>query len=291
MCLRVPALSWLRDYKTLHNDIVAGLTVGIVLVPQSMAYAALAELPPVYGLYTSLAPLPIYAIFGTSRHLSVGPFALTSLLIADCVSVVVPPDVGPDPGPRYVAAVLVLTLIVGIIHLLMAALRLDRLISFCSDSALEGFNSAAAILIAASQIKHLLGMSIPPSTLLPKLWMIGHRLDEVNPAAMATGLSGVALLFLVNRWNKQCCARVPIPEQLLLVVLATVGQSMLALDVPVVGKVPDGIPTLHLPMFRLIFSPSTSMLDWPTLLTLLQVRWLLIASDCFWWLLMASGGF
>ena len=85
---RVPALTWLRAYNSqlLRNDLVAGVTVGVVLIPQGVAYAMLAELPPIYGLYSSLLPLPIYASLCTSRHMSIGPFALVSLLVADSVS-------------------------------------------------------------------------------------------------------------------------------------------------------------------------------------------------------------
>ena len=123
---RIPALSWLPEYSLslLYADVMAGITVGVVLIPQGMAYAMLAELPPIYGLYSSLLPLPIYAALCTSRHMSIGPFALVSLLVAESVSEVV-----PTAHEGYVGAVMLLSLMIGLLHCLMAALNLGVIVS------------------------------------------------------------------------------------------------------------------------------------------------------------------
>ena len=143
---RLPILRFLRNYTsdTFRRDLNAGITVGVVVIPQGIAYAMLAELPPVYGLYAALVPLPVYAMLGSSPHISIGPFALVSLLVADSVSEVVSPD-----APEYIGAVMLLSLMIGLLHCLMAALNLGVIVRFISDSVLAGFTSAAAILTLA----------------------------------------------------------------------------------------------------------------------------------------------
>ena len=152
---RPPVFAWLPRYsrELLQTDLVAGLTVGVVLIPQGVAYAMLAELPPIYGLYASLLPLPVYAMMCSSRHMSIGPFALVSLLVADSVSTVV----SPSDTEAYISAVMLLSLMIGLLHILMAAFNLGIIIRFISDSVLAGFTSAAAILISTSQAMHRRG--------------------------------------------------------------------------------------------------------------------------------------
>ena len=257
---RVPVLTWLRSYSLplLRADLLAGITVGVVLVPQGVAYAMLAELPPIYGLYSSLLPLPIYAAMCTSRHMSIGPFALVSLLVADSVSEVVSPD-----NEGYIGAVMLLSLMIGLLHCLMAALNLGIIVRFISDSVLAGFTSAAAILISASQLKHLFGMHIPRAPLLETLYYIATHLTDVNPLAVFVGIAGVVLLALFKLLNTKLCQRVAVPEQLLLLTLATfltwalgLADEESAIDgeppdgglkpfsLPVVGHVPAGLPQL-----------------------------------------------
>ena len=164
---RVPMLQWLPhySYSLLRADLAAGLTVGVVIIPQGMAYAMLAELPAIYGLYSSLVPLPIYAMMCSSRHMSVGPFALVSLLVADSVI-----EAGYEPEHvAYIPAVMLLSLMIGILHCTMAWLHLGVIVRLISDSVLAGFTSAAAVLISASQLKHLFGMDSMPVRAYPSL--------------------------------------------------------------------------------------------------------------------------
>lgn len=157
---RLPAFEWLPSYKLdfFYSDVNAGATVFILLIPQAMAYSVLAELPPVYGLYTSTAALFIYCVFGYSRQLAIGPFAITSLLSGAAVS-----DLGYDPDTdpeKFISASLSLALYAGLILVVMGLLRLGALTNFLSQSVLTGFISGSAGVIALSQLKYVLGMTI-----------------------------------------------------------------------------------------------------------------------------------
>ena len=157
----IPILDWLPRYKKsfLKGDISAGLTVGVMLVPQGMAYAMIAGLPPVYGLYAAIFPQIVYAIFGTSRQLAVGPVAMDSLLVAAGVSTIA--SVGSD---EYIAIALMLALLMGAIQLLFGILRLGFLVDFLSKPVISGFTSAAALIIGFNQFKHLFGVDIERSS-------------------------------------------------------------------------------------------------------------------------------
>jgi SulP family sulfate permease len=154
----LPFLDWLVHYRrnNLVGDLMAGLIVAIMLVPQGMAYAMLAGLPPEVGLYASIIPLVIYGLLGTSRTLAVGPVAIVSLLVASGVTPLA------EPGSlQYVQYALALALLVGIIQFGMGLVRLGFLVNFLSHPVISGFTSAAAIVIGFSQLKHLLGLMIP----------------------------------------------------------------------------------------------------------------------------------
>jgi Sulfate permease and related transporters (MFS superfamily) len=153
----LPFLNWLRHYRREHlpSDVVAGIVTAIMLIPQSMAYAQLAGLPPQIGLYASVAPLVVYALLGTSGQLSVGPVAITSLLVFNGVSTLA------DPGSeRYLQLVLLLAFIVGVIKLTLGILRLGAILNFISHPVLTAFTSASALIIAVGQLKYILGYRI-----------------------------------------------------------------------------------------------------------------------------------
>ena len=298
----------------LRNDVYAAFTVGVVLMPQAIAYAALAEMPPEYGLYAALVPLPVHALLTSSRHVSVGPFALVSLLVAETVSAVIPPESLSSVDRRYTHAVMLCTFLAGIIHLFMAALHLEVIVTFLPNSVIEGFTSAAAILsalclpcklcrpakrscpmprsdhmhfhfphaylpfltsfgrapcaaVAASQLKHLLGMPIERMQLPQKLWNVAHRLDEVNLQALALGLGSIGLVVAIRSANRRLCTRVPIPEMLVLLILIEVNMitGYVPLEVPVVGPVESGLPPPRLPLKWVLQNdlPMLTGLLWP----------------------------
>ena len=157
--MKLPVLTWGPRYRRadLPRDVQAGLTTAVMLIPQGMAYAMLAGLPPIIGLYASFVPLAVYAFTGTSRELAVGPVAMVSLLVAQGVA---PLAHGVE---EYVAFAVLLALMVGITQLMMGMLRLGFLVNFLSHPVVAGFTSAAALIIGLSQLKHMLGVNIPRS--------------------------------------------------------------------------------------------------------------------------------
>jgi sulfate permease, SulP family len=228
------------DRSTFRSDLSAGLTVGVMLIPQGMAYALIAGMPPIYGLYASLVPLVVYGLFGTSRQLAVGPVAMVSLLVAAGVA----PLAGGDPE-RYVALALLLALMVGVIQLAMGLLRFGFLTNFLSHPVLAGFTSAAALIIGASQLKHLLGLDLPSSNQVHQVLagvMAGWR--DVHVPTLAIGLGGIVLLVGLRRWNRT------LPGALVLVAIATPLVALAGLEqagVRVVGEIPGGLPSPVLP--------------------------------------------
>ncbi len=238
----LPFLDWMFPYdkSNLKGDISAGLTVGVMLIPQGMAYAMLAGLPPIYGLYASTVPLILYALFGTSRQLAVGPVAMVSLLIATGIAQVAEP--GSD---QYLEFAILLALIVGAIQFLMGLLRLGFLVNFLSHPVISGFTSAAALIIGLSQLKHLLGVDISRSHHIHEI--LGEaftKLDEIHWLTFVVGMLGILLIMGLKKVNNQ------IPGPLVAVIASIVVVSFLQLDeggIKIVGDVPGGLPALKVP--------------------------------------------
>lgn len=240
----VPAAGWLRRYRRedFGGDLSAGLIVAVMLIPQGMAYAMLAGLPPVVGLYASTIPLIVYALFGSSRQLAVGPVAIVSLLTLTGVSALAEPGSG-----EFVALAALLALMVGVIQFGLGLLRVGFVVNFLSHAVVSGFTSAAAIVIGLSQLKHLLGVELESTHSAPVLlWNAAQKLGEVNPITLAIGLSSIALLVLF-RWT---APRFPAP--LLVVALSALAVYVFGLHemgVSIVGDVPQGVPSFTLPAF------------------------------------------
>ncbi len=239
---RFPLLGWLRraDAGSHRADVLAGLTVAAMLVPQSMAYAALAGMPPVTGLYASTVPLVAYALLGTSGQLAFGPVAIVSLLTASTLA----PLAEGDPG-RYVALAGILALLVGAIQMLLGLVRAGRLTGLLSHPVISGFTSAAAIVIATSQLDKLLGIGIGrPDGWLERIGAIVSDLGATHLPTLLVGVVAIAGLVLGRRLGP----RVPTP--LLVVIATTAAVPLLGLEelgVAILGEVPSGLPRPTLP--------------------------------------------
>lgn len=245
MDIKLPVLDWAKKYKPeyLTGDITAGITVGIMLIPQGMAYAMLAGLPPIYGLYASIFPLIIYALLGTSRQLAVGPVAMVSLLIASGVGAIA--AMGSE---SFIALAILLALMVGIIQLLLGVFKLGFLVNFLSHPVIAGFTTAAALIIGISQLKHLLGLDIPRGKVHETLLHVFQNFDAINIPTVAIGLGAIAMIITAKQINKK------IPSPLIVVVLGVLLVSVFQLHevgVKIIKDVPGGFPPFSLPMFSM----------------------------------------
>ncbi len=238
----LPIVGWLGGYRRrdLRSDLAAGITVGAMLVPQAMAYALLAGLPPEVGLYAATIPVLIYAVFGTSRQLAVGPVAIVSLLTAAALAPLVEEGTG-----GYVAAAALLALMVGAVHIVLGVGRLGFVVNFLSHSVLVGFTAAAAIIIGFSQVKHLFGISVERRDHFYE--SVGEVFGEVGSANTATivlAVSAVVALLLLKRYAKR------IPGALVVVIASILAVELFDLEprgVTVVGDIPDSLPAFGLP--------------------------------------------
>ena len=224
----------------LPGDLAAGLTVGILLIPQGMAYAMIAGLPPVFGLYAALVPQLVYALTGTSRQLAVGPVAMDSLLVASGLGALALTGI-----EEYIAMAVFLALFMGVLQLAFGLLRMGFLVNFLSRPVISGFTSAAAIIIGLSQLKHLLGVEIPGSNRIQQL--VSHAaaaLPDTHLPTLGLGLTGIALIVGMKKWVPR------MPGSLAGVVAGTLAVFLLGWDqagVKIVGAVPAGLPEFGLP--------------------------------------------
>ncbi len=237
----LPATRWIAGYRRrdLSPDLIAGATTAVMLIPQAMAYAMLAGLPPIVGLYASLLPLLAYALLGTSRQLAVGPVAMDSLLVAQGLA-----PFAALGGETYVAYAAALALLVGVLHGLMGVFRLGFLVNFLSRPVMAGFTSAAALIIASSQLAHVLGVSLPRGAVWSVLGDAAAQLASWHGPTLIVALLAIAGLVLLKRYAPR------VPRALVVVVAATLGVRLLGLEaqgVAVVGTVPEGLPRLRLP--------------------------------------------
>lgn len=240
--------SWLRTYQRqdLQGDVLAGLVVAFMLVPQAMAYAMLAGLPPVYGLYAATLPLIAYALFGTSRQLAVGPVAIVSLLVADACSGLV--SAGAD-GATIAGFVALLAVLSGVIQIVLGLCRAGFLINFVSHAVVSGFTAAGAILIGLSQLQHLLGINIAGGHsavgLLLEAW---RHLRETHVLTLVIALTATAILLLARKQRWRLPATIPVIVGSILLVWYFKLEDH---GVRAVGTVPGGLPVWRLPPFSL----------------------------------------
>jgi len=237
----LPSINWMKTYRRsdLRGDLVAGITVAVLLIPQGMAYSMLAGLPPVYGLYAVTIPLLLYGLLGTSRQLAVGPVAMVALLIASGLEGLA------DPGSTdYIQLAILLALLVGIIQLVMGLTGMGYLVNFLAHPVVAGFTSAVAIIIAVSQMRLLLGLDIGRGGVVETLIAIAKDIALTHRPTALLGFSAIALLLLGRRYSSV------IPTPLVLVVLSVIAIRLLDLDtagVKIVRDVPSGLPSFTLP--------------------------------------------
>ena len=254
----LPIFTWLPHYhkRLLGADLLAGLIVTVMVIPQSLAYALLAGLPAVVGLYASILPQLLYTFLGTSRTLAVGPVAIIALMTGAALSSVAAPGT-----PEYLQAALVLSLLSGAILVAMGALKMGFFSNFLSHPVISGFLTASGILIAVSQLGSLLGVSSSGFTLVERLMTLLPNLPTFNPYTVAIGGGTLLFLVLMRRYGKQSLIKVGLPAALadlmakagpvFAVVVTTLAawhwQLAYEHGVAVVGTIPSGLPALSFP--------------------------------------------
>lgn len=243
---------------TLASDLIAAVIVTIMLIPQSLAYAMLAGLPPEIGLYASILPLLAYALFGTSRTLSVGPVAVISLMTATTVG-----NLALAGSSEYIAATVVLALLSGIVLVLMGMFKLGLLANFLSHPVISGFITASGLLIAASQLPHLLGIATGGHNLQDILLALARNLQHTNLLTLAIGTGSLLFLF----WSRKglsplltrCGLTAPLAALIsktapilavMISILVVWAAGLTASGVQVVGTIPAGLPGFSLPSFN-----------------------------------------
>ena len=238
----IPILDWLPNYKgTLFlGDLIAGVTVAIVLIPQGIAYALIAGLPPIYGLYCALVPQVIYAIFGSSRQVAVGPVAMDSLIVATGVSTLA--LTGSD---SYISIAILLALVVGTIQLLLGIFRLGFVVNFLSRPVITGFTSAVALTIGINQFRNFLGVEFAQSDQIQYVLVdVWNNIIDYNAHTTIIGLISALMIITLRKVNKK------IPNALIVVVLGILviryfGTALN--DVDIVKDIPSGLPEFSIP--------------------------------------------
>ncbi|APE32163.1 sodium-independent anion transporter [Halomonas aestuarii] len=267
----LPILTWLPHYtrRLAGADLLAGVIVTVMVIPQSLAYALLAGLPAVVGLYASILPLLAYTLLGTSRTLAVGPVAIIALMTGAALSGVATPG-----SPEYVQAALVLSLLSGLMLTVMGLLRLGFFANFLSHPVIAGFLSASAVLIAASQAAHLLGIASSGFTALELVTSLAAHLDQVHWPTLVIGLFCLAFLVGMRQVGERAFLAMGMPRGLaslltrtgpvIAVIVTTLLSWQLQLagrGVAVVGDIPGGLPpltlpSLELPLWRALLVPA-----------------------------------
>jgi sulfate permease, SulP family len=255
----LPILEWGRGYNgtILTSDLVAAAIVTIMLIPQSLAYAMLAGLPPEVGLYASILPIMAYALFGSSRTLAVGPVAVISLMTLTAASSVAPPG-----SPEFIAAALVLALLSGLMLVLMGVLKLGFLANLLSHPVVSGFITASGIIIAASQLKAIFGIEASGGAMPELLRTLAANIGDTNLPTLVIGVVSTAFLFWVRKGLKPLLVRAGLAPRaadltgkvgpilaVAFATLAVVAFDLEARGVRVVGEIPQSLPPFTVPLF------------------------------------------
>ena len=238
----IPILEWLPNYTAskFRGDFIAGITVGIILIPQGIAYALIAGLPPIYGLYSALVPQIMYAIFGSSRQVAIGPVAMDSLIVAAGVSTLA--LTGTD---SYIEIAILLALMVGAIQLLMGIFRLGFIVNFLSRPVISGFTSAAALIIGFNQFRNIFGVDFTRSNQIQYVIVdVWKNIKELDIPTTVIGFSAACIIIILRKINKK------IPNALIVVVLGIIVVKYFGLafeSVAIIKEVPSGLPSFGVP--------------------------------------------
>jgi SulP family sulfate permease len=245
-----PFLRWFpMGTDTLRADLIAGITVALVLIPQSMAYAQLAGLPAYYGLYAAFLPGIAAALWGSSKQLATGPVAVVSLLTASALTPIVA-QMGAQAGSaEFVALAILLALLVGLVQLALGLFRLGVVVNFLSHPVIVGFTNAAAIIIGLSQLNKIFGVSMPRSEhFIHDIWAVLQQVGDTHPFTLTMGVVAFAIMWGMKKYLPK------LPGVLVAVVVTTFASWALGFAEhggKVVGEIPSGLPSLALPHFNL----------------------------------------
>jgi SulP family sulfate permease len=253
--------------STLYSDLIAGLSIAVIVIPQGLAYAMIAGLPPIYGLYAALVPQFIHGIMGTSRHPAVGPVALDSLVVAIALGALSLSGIG-----EVVAAAIFLATMVGILQITMGLLQMGVLANYLSRPVISGFTSAAAIIIGLNQVEHLLGLQIESSNQIQKmLFSVAQNFNETHLITVVVGVSAMSLILVTKKYFSK------FPSSLLVSVFGVLLIWSTRWDlhgVEIVGHIPAGLPNFDL----LTVSPELLIDMLPFALTLAVIGYVEIIS-------------
>ncbi|MED5312101.1 MAG: SulP family inorganic anion transporter, partial [Pseudomonadota bacterium] len=256
-----PVAGWVKHYdkQSFLSDLIAAVIVAIMLIPQSLAYAMLAGLPPEVGLYASIAPLIAYALFGTSSTLSVGPVAITSLMTGAALA-----EVAQQGTAGYLTGAITLAALSGIMLLGFGLLRLGFLANFLSHTVVSAFITASAVIIALSQFRHVLGIEAEGDDLLELAHAIGMQSNDANFYTVLIGIATLSFLFAVRIWGANVLQKAGLSSRaaelaaksapvmsVIATILLTVRFELEARGVAIVGEIPTGLPSLAPPVFSL----------------------------------------
>ena len=244
----IPILLWLPNYRKswFKSDLFAGLTVGVILIPQGIAYAIIAGLPPIYGLYTAMIPQIVYAIMGTSRQLAVGPAAMDSLIVASGIGLLA--SVGSE---HFIVLAVLLAFLVGFFQFLFGIFRLGFLVNFLSKPVISGFTSGSAIIIGMNQIGNLLGMQVDRNNQMHSLFLeVIDKIADIHWASAIIGTMAIIFILGIKKINSK------IPGALVVVVLGILSAFLFKLElkgVIILGDIPEGLPKFVIPTFDMAF--------------------------------------
>lgn len=242
----LPFCKWvgeLKDKNILRADIIAGITVALVLIPQSMAYAQLAGLPAYFGLYISFMPVMIAALWGSSRQLATGPVAVVSIMTATALA---PIAAGPD---HYIALAMFLALLVGLFQLFLGVFRLGVVVNFLSHPVIVGFTNAAAMVIGLSQLSKIFGVTMPGTAsdhFMGRIWGVVQQINDTHMLTFMMGVGAFAIMMGMKKYMPK------LPNVLIAVVATTVISWIIGFEGKggmVVGAIPEGLPNIETPIF------------------------------------------